>query len=328
MFGSQAFGNLAQASTLCGACREACPVGIDLPRMLLEVRAGKAQLTSYPKPAGVSPGLSLGLKVFSWIASSAGRFHFAQRMAALASGLFSSSSGWMRLPPFTGWGAAKDFPQPARQTFRQRMRYHQPLQSSSLEKQAKVVPDQPAVEESSSPRLLPWVDEVEMLEHFAKELAALGAEVIRCELDGLAEKIAALVRETGQEQVWAWDEGYFPEGLLTGLQSQGLAICKERDPEIKVGLTGALAAVAETGSVVLAGGVGRPLLASLLPEIHIVILRTGQLVQTLEAALQMEALKESQASVLVSGPSRTGDIELTLTVGVHGPKRFVIFWLP
>jgi L-lactate dehydrogenase complex protein LldG len=88
-----------------------------------------------------------------------------------------------------------------------------------------------------------------------------------------------------------------------------------------------VAAVAETGSVVLVGGPGRPLLASLLPETHLVVVRPDQFVSTLTEALQLDALQEAANSILVSGPSRTGDIELTLTVGVHGPKRLIVFCL-
>lgn len=89
-----------------------------------------------------------------------------------------------------------------------------------------------------------------------------------------------------------------------------------------VGITGAHAALADTGSVVLVHGEGRPRLASLLPPVHVVLVAIGRLRATLGAlwAEQPEMLRESANVVLVTGPSRTADIEMTLTRGVHGPR--------
>ena len=99
----------------------------------------------------------------------------------------------------------------------------------------------------------------------------------------------------------------------------------EPDPTIRVGVTGALAGIADTGSLVLVGGEGRPLTASLLPDIHIAILRVSDLVPTLSDALRRPEVDNSPAAVIITGPSRTADIEMTLTIGVHGPKELHVF---
>ena len=97
------------------------------------------------------------------------------------------------------------------------------------------------------------------------------------------------------------------------------------DPTIWAGVTGALLGIAESGSLVLVGGEGRPLTASLLPDIHIAILRESDLVPTLPEALARPEIRAASAAVIITGPSRTGDIEMTLSIGVHGPKELHVF---
>ena len=96
-------------------------------------------------------------------------------------------------------------------------------------------------------------------------------------------------------------------------------------PALRAGLTGALVGIAETGTLVLPGGAGRPLTASLLPEIHFAVLRQEFIVGTLAEALRLPAIRKSSAVVLTTGPSRTADIEMTLTIGVHGPREVRVF---
>jgi L-lactate dehydrogenase complex protein LldG len=60
-------------------------------------------------------------------------------------------------------------------------------------------------------------------------------------------------------------------------------------------------------------------MASLLPEIHIALLREKDICKQLDQVIQEDELKRAPAAVLVSGPSRTADIEMTMTIGVHGP---------
>lgn len=98
------------------------------------------------------------------------------------------------------------------------------------------------------------------------------------------------------------------------------AFCASAD----VGLSGADAALAETGSVIVSSGPGRSRLATLLPEVHLALVPVSCLtadIFTWTAGRQGE-LPANQ--VIVSGPSKTGDIEQTMAIGVHGPKRFIV----
>ncbi|HVG68425.1 MAG TPA: LutB/LldF family L-lactate oxidation iron-sulfur protein, partial [Gaiellales bacterium] len=113
--GIHAFHDLPHASTLCGACKEVCPVRIDIPRMLLRLRAKGVE-------AGESPQwVSLGIKVLGWIGTKPRLFGLAGRVAARVAGTMSSD-GWIRELPLhmAGWTASRDFPVPARESFQER----------------------------------------------------------------------------------------------------------------------------------------------------------------------------------------------------------------
>ena len=91
-----------------------------------------------------------------------------------------------------------------------------------------------------------------------------------------------------------------------------------------IGITGCFCAIAETGTLVFASGIDAPPAAFLLPETHVAIVRSDQVVAGMEdafARLRRERGTLPRAVNLVSGPSRTGDIEQTIVLGAHGPRR-------
>lgn len=99
------------------------------------------------------------------------------------------------------------------------------------------------------------------------------------------------------------------------------------DP-VPVCISGANIGIAESATLVVRGGAGRGRLASLLAPVHIAVLRVPQLVRGLGEALAAvkerygpDVFADSSSLTLISGPSRTADIELTLTLGVHGPRE-------
>lgn len=94
-----------------------------------------------------------------------------------------------------------------------------------------------------------------------------------------------------------------------------------------VGVTGAFTGIAETGTLMLLSGAESPATVSLLPETHIAVLESGRIVPTMEQAwdrLRTERGALPRAVNFVSGPSRTADIEQTVTLGAHGPYRVLI----
>ena len=91
-----------------------------------------------------------------------------------------------------------------------------------------------------------------------------------------------------------------------------------------VGVTGAFAGIAETGTLMVVSGPDTPASTSLLPETHIAILRASRIVPCMEEAwalLRAEHGVMPRAVNFISGPSRTADIEQTLVLGAHGPYR-------
>jgi len=93
-----------------------------------------------------------------------------------------------------------------------------------------------------------------------------------------------------------------------------------------IGISGAQAGIAETGTLLLDSSRERHRLVSLVPPVHIAILDASQIVTTLGDALSLMRKDEQVSPIitLVTGPSRTADIELTLAIGVHGPQELFV----
>jgi L-lactate dehydrogenase complex protein LldG len=97
----------------------------------------------------------------------------------------------------------------------------------------------------------------------------------------------------------------------------------------QVSITGAFAGIAETGTLVTASGPEHPVTLNLLPDTHIVVLREGDIVGGYEdvwARLRARYGKDRMPRTVntITGPSRTGDIEQTIELGAHGPRRMHI----
>jgi L-lactate utilization protein LutC len=96
---------------------------------------------------------------------------------------------------------------------------------------------------------------------------------------------------------------------------------RSRLPDAGVAVTGCVLAVAATGTVVLAAAPGTPRAASLAPPAHVCLVRAGDIVATLvDAFACLGAAELPSALIWVGGPSRTSDLEMRPTIGVHGPR--------
>jgi L-lactate dehydrogenase complex protein LldG len=182
-------------------------------------------------------------------------------------------------------------------------------------------------------------------ERFRAALEALAGVVHESSsIDQAADVVATIAARLGATSILSWtDEAMALPGMTAALQSRGLSIVAPDVPQagdgraprlaelaaLSLGLTGADAGLAETGSVVLASGPGRPRLASLLVPVHIAILHVDRLVDSISMLLATRGDLVAAGSnlVAITGPSRTADIEHTLSRGVHGPGEVHVILL-
>ena len=98
---------------------------------------------------------------------------------------------------------------------------------------------------------------------------------------------------------------------------------------VDAGITSAAGAIAETGALILWPTEQEPRLMSIVPPLHIAVLKADTIHNSLLEVMQKENWPAKMPSnvVLVSGPSKTADIEMTLAFGVHGPKELIVLIL-
>jgi L-lactate dehydrogenase complex protein LldG len=175
----------------------------------------------------------------------------------------------------------------------------------------------------------------ELVTGFAREAEAVGAGVVRATGSRLVEILA---RRLEGARVVVAAAGL--EGIVSELRSRGLDIrCDDGStgeaasdagdllPEADAGLSLALGAVADSGTVVVGPGSGLEGVVAILPPHHVVVLYAHDIEPDLAAALEKLAPLIAAAGsrlAFITGPSRTSDIELTPVVGVHGPLRLDI----
>jgi len=178
----------------------------------------------------------------------------------------------------------------------------------------------------------------ELIAQLESESTRIGARFHKAATADAAFQYVEQVASARQAKtVVSWDAPLFDSlDLSARLAQKGIVCCKEMtDAELvpkaaaaDIGLSGVDYALADTGTLVLLAGNGRARSISLLPPVHIAVVRPHQVLSGLsdlfpilrrDASMSGETL--SSAITFITGPSRTADIELTLVVGVHGPQE-------
>lgn len=109
----------------------------------------------------------------------------------------------------------------------------------------------------------------------------------------------------------------------------GFVVHRGDAPELEgAGVSEALYGLAATGSVVLAASAEEPRARSLLPEAHVSLLQEDRILPGLDELFAVLGAELPSALAIVTGPSRSADIEQSLTVGVHGPGEVHVVLLP
>jgi L-lactate dehydrogenase complex protein LldG len=176
----------------------------------------------------------------------------------------------------------------------------------------------------------PAQDAAALLHRLEEEFKLLGVEVFTETTEEAVRK-----RVTGfiaGKAILSWDAGQLPYGVgacLTGEKAVYGGDEKHEQGKADIGLTGCESAIAETGTLAMTSGPGRPRSASLIPITHVVVIRRQDILLGMgEFFRKFQAGASRDGSglpyvVFITGPSRTADIELSLTLGVHGPGRVI-----
>lgn len=171
------------------------------------------------------------------------------------------------------------------------------------------------------------------VELFAERVADYQATVVRCTAPELGERLAEALRGLRVVVPPGLDPALVPDGALvdgaTGVPAEdttgaarGVLTAADLDAVDAV-LTTAALGIAETGTIVLDHGAGQGRRAlTLVPDTHVCVVRTAQVVADVPAAVA--ALDPTRPLTWISGPSATSDIELDRVEGVHGPRTLVV----
>lgn len=168
---------------------------------------------------------------------------------------------------------------------------------------------------------------------FVEELGALGGHGYRvADLEGARDRVLEIARERGARLLVRWDVEYLENLDVDGpLAEAGVEVAAWRDLEdfrevagkADVGLSTAAWAIAETGTLVLEHGPGMGRSVTLLPPSYVAVVPAGRVLRTVPEAVEKYAEGGPEGLprnvCFHTGPSRSGDIEMSLFIGMHGP---------
>ncbi len=342
------------ASTLCGACFAVCPVRIDIPRLLVHLRARvvEHQQVGGPKLEALTMGAA------AVVLASPRKMALAERLfGVLPDGLLRRLAP--QLPGALGaWAASRDLPAAPPESFRSwwaRTRGREPASPprptpllGSLaarrfrrgataaspavpaerhgDTRAKILADlAPLRRPNSTPPpnpARPPEPAPSTLTTFLERVGAYHAEVTTARADAVDHAVAAALARSGARRVLV------PPGIQATWLPSATGAPFETDTgepaatleHYDAAISACAVAIAESGTVVLDGGSGQGRRAlSLLPDHLIVVVRDDQVVDDADQALAR--LVPGTPQTWISGPSATSDIELQRVEGVHGPRR-------
>lgn len=178
----------------------------------------------------------------------------------------------------------------------------------------------------------------DLCESFAREVEAVGGQAHLVEhWSGVRDVLEAVTKERSVRSALLWQHPVLDRAAVrawlaakqveaydhASLASLPESVRHQRRMQADLGISSVDWAIAETGSLVLCSQPGQERVVSLLPPVHVAIVARDQIVpDVLDAFRQLDPQKLPSNVVLVTGPSKTGDIELQLTTGVHGPGQW------
>ena len=168
---------------------------------------------------------------------------------------------------------------------------------------------------------------------FAKTFTAADGLLLRGPVESALSDLGEMLRAEGVTALFFPEDDaaareiaealvpFGPFHLTTGAEVRGGSAA------VTAGFRTAEAAIAETGTIVETSGSGKTLLPGLIADVHVSIVAAASVVARMEEALSAFTADPPRNISFLSGPSRSGDIEQTLTVGAHGPKKAIALLL-
>ncbi len=194
-----------------------------------------------------------------------------------------------------------------------------------------ILPDHPPDDPG---QWVPELPEVDLVTRFIEMAEKMAAEIHTVPVDDV---ISEVIDRYAIDNYISWDADRIdgldelPDGprrihTETPRGVDGRAEHNAAYMDCQLGITGAEAAFAETGTIVVRSGPGQPRMASLVPLVHVAVLPRERIFRSAShwAADPSARMAEGSNVVFITGPSKTADIESIVTLGVHGPKHLHI----
>jgi iron-sulfur cluster protein len=348
--------SLPYASSLCGACYVACPVKIDIPKILVRLRSEVVDEKRREHPR--DPEL-LSMKVMEGGFSSSGLFRRAIAAGGLLGRLPLRTLRFLP-PPLNKWSAARDAPVPPATSFRQwfasthpdgnvtgadpvasrvaMVHHHDDLHDaapghvgvdvagregvlSSIGAALGVKGRHSTLRTSREYRVSGHLDAAQRRELLKDRLVDYRAHVLECERDALSAVVNDLLEAHGSKSLAAPHDapGEWLASITVPVHLDEPHLSVSDLDAIDSTLSGCAVAMAQTGTIVLDSGArqGRRVL-SLIPDHLIVVIFEDQIVEVVPEGVAR--LSATSTQTWISGPSATSDIELERIEGVHGPR--------
>jgi L-lactate dehydrogenase complex protein LldG len=169
------------------------------------------------------------------------------------------------------------------------------------------------------------------IEHFLEEIKKLSGVGQKLSAAEIGSTLKTIVEEQNIQKATAWETPHLRQlGITEILNSLGVELVslnasKHEMALCDLGITEADYLLPETGTLVLRSSAEKPRAVSLLPRVHLAIVRPEML--RLDMHQVFAEAKASHYLVFITGASRTADIELTVTLGVHGPKNLYVWMI-
>ncbi|WP_375192335.1 lactate utilization protein C [Marinobacter sp.] len=177
------------------------------------------------------------------------------------------------------------------------------------------------------------------IERFEKMIESVHGEVHHCSQDGWIDRLAEVLGTRGARNLLVPKQHEIGQALRNAGRDDLPELLIYDEPieswqahlfnEVDAAITSTRGGIAETGSLILWPTPDEPRLMSLVPPVHVAVLKASELYTTFHEAIHAQnwAAGMPTNALLISGPSKTADIEQTLAYGVHGPKELIVLMI-